>query len=54
MQKKQWGYVWGERAIKPLVINAVILYTEANKTDEEVWLATIENRAQGKYFIAVP
>lgn len=54
MQKKQWGYIWGERVIKPLVTNAALLYIEANKMDEEVWLATIENRALGKYFIAVP
>lgn len=43
-----------ERVIKPLATNAVLLYTEANKMDEEVWLATIESRALGKYFIAVP
>lgn len=36
------------------VTNTVLLYTESNKMDEEVWLAAIENKLLGKYFIVIP
>ena len=53
MQNKQWECLRRKSYKKP-VTNALLLYTEANKMDEEVWLATIENKVLGKYFIAVP
>lgn len=43
----------GEGYKKP-VTNTVLLYTEANKMDEEVWLAAAENIVLGKCFIGIP
>lgn len=48
-KKKQWEPVWAERAIKKCVANE-LLYTEANKRDEEVWLAAAEGKVLGRYF----
>lgn len=52
--KEAVGICLKRKGCKKPVTNAVLLYTEANKMDEEVWLATTENKVLGKYFIAVP
>jgi len=41
------------KCYKKPATNLILLHTEANKVDEEVWLATTENKVLGKYFIAV-
>lgn len=52
--KEAVGICLRRKGYKNPVTNAVLLNTETNKTDEEVWLATIENKVLGKCFIAVP
>lgn len=52
--KEAVGICLRRKGYEKPVTNTVLLYTEANKMDEEVWLAAIENKVLGKYFIAIP
>lgn len=52
--KEAVGICLRRKGYKKPATNAVLLYTEANKMDEEVWLATAENKVLEKYFVAVP